>query len=524
MAMAWGDISALLQPMFDTAKGYGGALVPLGKTLLSLAFVLTVGNELLAFWVGGGAQKFLAKMLRLAIVTSIPLAAMASWSNGPMNGAFVNFFTSEIPATLKGSAVGGSAFDTVSNTITSMFAALPSIGGNNAQTTASSGATGSTAPAQCLDVNGGLHPMPPGGVCPGGTTSTDTNGTSSEGHSMWYAISHLGETMATLIVWIFLGVPVLILGVAMLFALYGPLLMLQIGIVFGPVLIAWLPFEPLANLATNWLRFMITMGVSFAVGILMALIGTATLQNFTTVFGTMSGLSLSTFGAFIGGILASMAAILFLAYMMFKVEHIGSALVGGPSVGGGAGFLGMAAGMAMRGAGKAKSGKDNKTSGTGGEGGQSAAAGQSGGSTAGGAQSGSGASGGTAGGASTPQAGGTQAALSSQAAATSQGATSSQSAGGSAASQSLGQRMKDGAARAMRSDTAKLAAFSGAVAAGPVAAAVVGGGILASKGVSSLRSGKGTSPSSAPVHSAPSQALAKTQPLRKVKVPEKRKT
>jgi len=517
MAMAWGDISALLKPMFDTAQGYGGALVPLGKTLLSLAFILTVGNELLAFWVGGGAQKFLGKMLRLAIVTSIPVAALASWSNGPMNGAFVHFFTSEIPAALKGAAPGGGAFDTISNSITSMFSALPSIGGSDTQTTAGGGTTSPATPAQCLDVNGGLHPMPSSGTCPGGTTSTSTSGTAPDGHGWMYAISHLGETLATLIVWMFLGVPVLILGVAMLFALYGPLLMLQIGIVFGPVLIAWLPFEPLANLATNWLRYMITMGVSFAVGILMSLIGTATLQAFTTTFGTMSGLSLSTFGAFIGGILASMAAILFLAYMMFKVESIGSALVGGPSVGGGAGFLGMAAGMAMRSAGKSKGTKDSKTTGTGGgEGGQSAGggAGQTGASAGGGAAADSG----------RPQAGGAQAALSSQAGATSQSMPASGSEGASAAPQSLGQRMKDGAARAMRSDAAKLAAFSTAVAAGPVAAAAVGGGVLAAKGISSLRKDRGSPTSSAPVQNAPSQALAKTQPLRKVKVPEKRRT
>ncbi len=540
--MQWGQLSDILQPLFTTAEGYSNSLVPLGKTITELAVTLTVFNEVLQFWVGGGVHRLMGKLIRLAIITSIPVAALTSWSTwGPMNGSLVNFFTTEVTGAITGSTSGG-AFGTIAQSVNAMFAAFPTLtsdGATSASSTSTAGTSGASTPASpypatavnCTNVmsgtvGAGASFVSAGGTCPSGFVATPyvppstttypagaegvatggPTGTPEAGSGWVYAITHLGATITKTIAIVLLFIPTLILAVAMIFALYGPLLMLLIGIVFGPVLIAWLPFEPLANLATTWLRYMVSMGIAFAIGILLATIGTAALKQFTAALATMDA-SLASFGAFIGGVLATTAGMLFLAYMMFKVEHIAAGLVGGPAIGGGGGFLGFAAGRAARLASSKSEKSENKNAATS-AGGQPSSGGQG---AAGGATQSSGGGQGVAGGGAPT--GATPSALSAQAANASQAASGAQA--------SMGDRLRSAAGRALRSDVTKAAVFAAAGGiAGPVGALAAGGGIMAAKAAGSMRQQKGAA-SSAP--QAPSQALANTKPVRKVHVPAKYK-
>lgn len=520
--MAIGDLASILSPMFNAAEGLSGNLVSMGRTILELSVTLTIINEVLQYWVGGGAQQLIGKMIRLAIITSIPAAVLApsagpmQWGQwGPMNGSLVNFFTNEIAGKIAGSSVAaGDPLTTVENAVTAMFAAFPSITHNEqaAGQNSSGSATTAAAPGSPATIA-----MPSGG-CPSGyapsnggrlcslANSSPSGNTPSESTSTWYAISHLGQTIATLLAELILLVPTTILSVALIFCLYGPLLMLLIGVILGPVLIAWLPFEPMSFLATGWLRYMISMGMACVVGILLATIGTSALQEFSNVLATPN--ITGDLWAYLGGIMATVVGMLFLAHIMFKVEHIAAALVSGPGVGGGASFLAFAAGRASRMVGGKKPGGDSQKSNQGqGDAGGGAGVPQGGGST----QSG--------GGSVAPSgASGQQSSLSAQAAQTSQ-----------TAQQGVGSRLRGAAATALRSDAAKYTAFAaGAALGGPVGAAVAGAAALGAGpmmrgagAIKKMRSSQGGGAPAAGQKSEPSSALSKTQPLRKVHVPDR---
>lgn len=131
------------------------------------------------------------------------------------------------------------------------------------------------------------------------------------------------------------------LAVAMLFALFSPLLMLQIGIIFGPILICWLPFSPLADLARTWLKFMITSGMSLAVGVLLVLLASTSVDSFITTIGAVNAdpdmpASLAFIAKF-GGFMSASAVMIFLGVMLFKADNIAAALIGGATAGGGVG-------------------------------------------------------------------------------------------------------------------------------------------------------------------------------------------
>lgn len=455
-----GNLSLLLQPIFDAAKTYTSSLVEAGKAFLGLAVLIELVNLIIQFWVKGGANDLIAKLVRLAIVTSIPLAMLVTWPVLP--NTLIDFFEKHVSSVFSG--VSGDAASQVSTSINHVFRAVWGM---------------STA------------------VGPANTSGADH----------WYSLPSVTRAMAHMLIYVVLFIPVLLLVIAMLFAMYGPMLMLYIGVIFGPILVAWLPFEPMSNLATKWLNYMITMGLSFAIGIGMASMMTTALGAFSTAVEQAGGAG-DTVMATLAGLLPMVAGIAFIGYMMLKIEHIAAALVGGPSVGGGAGFFGMAAGMAMRGAGGSKKPKEPKTpnppktpGGGGGEGGGTASGLSSGAAQTSSAPAPSARGGGRAGGGSsyspmTPRGGGEGRGSGAPAMAPRGGGGSAASSGASAASApsseapasdsasatksanegpgTLGQRFAEGVKSVAGSGPGKLAMFAGAAAVNPVAAVAVG--------------------------------------------------
>lgn len=413
-----GNLANLLTPALEASTEFSGAFVDLGKKLLAVAFTIELMMMMFQYWIKGGANDLVAKFVRLLIVTSIPLMALHTWPELP--NLLANFFEREMAGILTGSH--GSTSDLVKKTIQDMFSAAYGMGDN----------------------------APP----------------ANQGDDGWVV-----RALMHMFAYVVLFLPLIIVSLALLFALYGPQFMIAIGIILGPVLVAWLPMESMSNLATKWLNYMVTMGISFMVGMTLAAIMIRGITNFTSVVEAQdTALGASLAGAI--GLLPTIVALLFLAYMLFKIEQIGAALVGGPSIGGGGGFMAMAAASIMRagkggGGGKGGGDKSGPNSPSGGGDAKSADAAKGADMSkdaANASQS-----------AASPANGSSSAGL-SQAAGDTTGGAPGASAGGS----SFGDKMKSlgndiKSSKVLNSGPVKAGAMAAAaVAAGPVAAAAVG--------------------------------------------------
>lgn len=157
---------------------------------------------------------------------------------------------------------------------------------------------------------------------------------------------YLFLTLAILIILI----PLTIFSAQLLFVLFGNALILKIGIIFGPLALAFMPFAPMAWLAMSWLRFMITTALTLAIAYLVAGILAASMLP---VFQTMLRTAVNSEGLSVATLLmgASIALILFFGiFLLSKVDDIASSLVSGGGGGGGGGAIaGAAMGAAMRG-------------------------------------------------------------------------------------------------------------------------------------------------------------------------------
>jgi len=280
-----GAISEAIRPLYVAAVGYSDALVPLGKQFLAVAFALEMMMLVYAYWAKGGAQQFIAGLVRVLIVTSIPFALLASWDT--YTGLLITFFQTNIAeATTK--VVDHDALNQAGVAMTQVFQAAVHVSD---------------------------------------WTGIDPNSTGMIAGSL-NAWTHILAGAAMLILSVYFGI-------AMLCSVIGPLLLLVVGVIFGPIIVPWLAFKPLASMARKWLQFMVAMGLTFAVALVIMGIAAAGMNGF--------GDTLTHFGDGLDGIGLLVAAVpmvivvLFLARVLFHAEFIAVSLTGGdaPVIGGG---------------------------------------------------------------------------------------------------------------------------------------------------------------------------------------------
>lgn len=261
--------------------GMAGTFIPLGYKFLGLALTITLLNAVYQFWVKGGTTEMIASLVRLGIITVIPLTMLANWTD--MTGVLSNFFQKGLP-TMMGYGTG-SPSSVVGNAVSNLLSAV--------------------------DLK------PPEGESAGfWSLSTDTITT-------WF-ISQ--------ILWLLVSVLSLLLTAAMVFSLYMPLAGMGLGIIFGPLMIGWMPFDKMANLSEKWFGFMIGNGMSFAVAIaiMKAMEG--------TIISMASDLSkvIQEGGPIVGSlvtILGILAIFLFATNLVLKANEIASGMTGGATVG-----------------------------------------------------------------------------------------------------------------------------------------------------------------------------------------------
>lgn len=300
--MALGDIAGLLDPLIDRAAGMSGAFVPLGQTFLSLALVINLTLAIYDWWMGS-VSGALSRLTRAAVVLIVPLALLMNWS--PWMSTATKFFTTELTTPIAAAGGGSSAEDAVKNAIDKLGSAMFP----NAQKTGD----GKSAWTKAWEF----------------ITDKDA----SIGKAL---IGSLTQALFDLILFFVGG----LVGFALLLALYGPLLALQLGVILGPLLICWLPWPPMNHLFHNWLRFMLASGMSLVVGVILATLGAGVISSFAAEMATLGAdpalpwyMELTVrMGAF----MSSVAVIVFVGYFLMKSEDIASSLIGGGGSGSGA--------------------------------------------------------------------------------------------------------------------------------------------------------------------------------------------
>ncbi|MHB0973208.1 MAG: type IV secretion system protein [Thiobacillus sp.] len=336
--MALGDIALMLQPMIDAAVSKTAVFVPLGRTFLALAVVITVIFAVYEWWTGN-SHGAIARVVHALLVLSIPLTLLLGDNYANTMNTVRNFFASELTQPLMSGTGSGSSAETLRDTINvlsaSMFPEMQEAGAKTAG-------------------DGGDH-----GVV-NAVKSAWANITSPID-----ALFRLNVTVRQMIYNLLLMIVAGFVSLALIFALYGPLFALQIGIIFGPLLIAWLPSPQFSHLAKSWFQFVLTQGFTLVIAVAIAVIGATAISAFAAQMHGLAAGGVDSSG-FIeamvvqaGGFIASLSVLIFVGLMLFKADNIASALIGG----GHAGSSGIAAGLIARAAPKPAGGGLAKTGG-----------------------------------------------------------------------------------------------------------------------------------------------------------------
>ena len=299
--MALGDIAGLLDPLIVSAEAMHTVFLPIALKMLALAFVLALLFAVYQWWMGevSGA---LARITRASLILVIPMSLLVGDNWKSTMDATAKFFSAGLTQPILNAGGAASGPEAISQTITKLSNAMFPNARNPDERTAYE-------------------------VVKDFVTSNESFG--------GMLVSGLTQALLELILFAL----AILLSVALIFALYGPLLALHLGIIFGPLLIAWMPFGPTAHLARNWLQFMLSQGFALVVGITIAMIAVTSIESFTDAMALMSrdpNLPLAQeIAGKIGGFMASAAVIVFVAFMLFRADDLAAAMIGGGGAGAG---------------------------------------------------------------------------------------------------------------------------------------------------------------------------------------------
>lgn len=294
------------------ADSLGGALIGTGMTLLTFSFLAAVVTAAYRNLLGnGGVESVLAEVVRAMILGVIALALLNNWAAASQ--AIPGWFKSDVIAKLTASTDPASAISQFYTVFAEMFREMT--------------AWIETGAKPCSESEGGLM---------------------ASLQSLFDTIT-LKTFMDVIRLYVSLAIAILIIiipltafSALLLGVLFGNALIMKIGIIFGPLAIAFIPYAPMSWLAMSWLRFMITTGLTLAIAYLVtSILATAMLPVFQTMLKTgvnSQGIGLATI--FMG---ASIALVLvFGCILLLKVDDIAQGIVGGGGSGGGGAIAGAA--------------------------------------------------------------------------------------------------------------------------------------------------------------------------------------
>lgn len=275
-----GQLLAALQKMSGTFSG-------LGMTFLSLAVILTLFSGMYAWWLSGSIQDLVANGVRMMILIAPLLILFNGW-DGYMK-SFQGFFYNELPAHLGIS--GGSPEAIVGQSVQTVMDAVK---------------------------------------LPDETTAADADKSWLSSLSDAFSMKMFYSLILTTLVFI-LNV---LLIFAMIFSVFMPVAGLYIGAIFGPLILAWLPWKPLADMSARWTGFMIANGITFMVALVIMNALGATVGSISKQLagmandGVMSGLA-----GYAVSLVALLAIYIFAANLLLQANNMAQGMTGGGTVG-----------------------------------------------------------------------------------------------------------------------------------------------------------------------------------------------
>ena len=239
------NLSDMLNPMLAGIPAMSTALVPIGNRLLSFALIITLANATYHWWLNGSSGG-LAKAVRGLLAFSIPFTLLYGDHWVTFNSALAGFFQQALVQplidSLGGSGAGSSA-DIVKTLIDQLASAL----------------WPSTPPQQ-------------------------------QSFSMLHPVDALGQIANNIQNFVLMGIVQLVgllLIVAILFGMYGSLVLMGLGVIIGPIFICWLPLEQMRDKAWRWLDTMLVLGVTLICQVAFILLASGGIHLFATSLATL---------------------------------------------------------------------------------------------------------------------------------------------------------------------------------------------------------------------------------------------
>lgn len=293
-----GLIDATIGQLLSSLLNMADTFVGTGYVFLSLAFTLAAISGIYQWWTSGSIQDLVANGVRTLIVIAPLLILFNGWG-GYMN-TFGDFFYKELPS--KMGVTGGTAAQVAGDAMKQISGAVKFDAGNDSK--ASSG--------------------------------TSAGNQSAEKQSLWSkfvsAISMAG--LYSLLIQFLVFILNMLLMFGILFALFMPIASLYIGMIFGPLLLAWLIWRPLADMGARWFSFMISNGINFVVAIVILKAMSGTISAMTT---QLNGMAADGFATGLAGLTVTLIALLaiyiFALNLMLAANNIAQGMTGGAAMG-----------------------------------------------------------------------------------------------------------------------------------------------------------------------------------------------
>lgn len=277
-----GLLNATIVPLLNALQAKAGVFVGTGFTLLALAVTLSALFGLYEWWTSGSFQDLVANFVRLIIVIA-PLVILFNGWTGYMK-SFQEFFYTELPQKL------------------SLTSSTPA------------GLVGESMDKLMKAVDPGEKPA-------------------ADADADWWELIKM-ETIYNAIIWLLLVVLNTLLAFGILFAIFMPIAGMYIGAIFGPLLLAFMVWRPMADMASRWVGFMVANGITFVVAVVILDALKVALTNINAV---LVGMNADGFGTGLAGFLVTLVALfaiyIFAMNLMLQANNIAQGMTGGATVG-----------------------------------------------------------------------------------------------------------------------------------------------------------------------------------------------
>ncbi len=281
-----GILENTIGQLLDTLQSQSGVFSDVGLTFLSLAVTLALLSGVYNWWTSGSIQDLVANGVRMLIVVGPLLILFNGWS-GYMT-TFEKFFYNELPSHL--GITGGSPAAVVGQSMQKIMSSMD------------------------------LDPK----------SVEDADGNWMTKLSSFMSMKTVYNAILNFIVLILNAL--LIFGI--LFAVFMPIAGLYIGAIFGPLILAWLPWKPLSDMTARWTGFMIANGITFVVALVILKALATTIANMSAILAGMAADGvLSGLAGYIVTLVALFAIYIFATNLLLQANNMAEGMTGGATVG-----------------------------------------------------------------------------------------------------------------------------------------------------------------------------------------------